>query len=464
MLDLYHATRDELIQLVHQQRAITTEQARQMTVLQAEVAELRAVLATLTTQLGLVDAPSEDDDSPRGTPARMPGLKPVQAPERPARQRKRRAKGAGRTRMTATTRVVHALTACPACGAPLAGGTLKRTREVIELPPPRVVVTEHAYLDRRCPDGGKRCVPTPDLGGAVTGQGRFGHGVTSLITVLREEARLPVRVIQTLLATLTGLHLSVGAVIGATARVAVRAQAVVTDLQQAIRASPVVHVDETGWREAGRNGYIWTFSTPQERLFVHGSRARAMVDQVLGETFAGVVVSDFYTAYTTDDRTHQYCWAHLLRDLHELVDQHPDTPTVQGWARAVHAVFVTAQTGATGSPAQRRHVRTQVEVALKQLCTPWRDTRTPQTTLCARILRHLESLFVFVTEPTVPATNNAAERSLRHLVISRKISGGTRSVSGTRTKMTLASLLGTWRLQRINPYLACRDLLASPQF
>lgn len=68
-----------------------------------------------------------------------------------------------------------------------------------------------------------------------------------------------------------------------------------------------------------------------------------------------------------------------------------------------------------------------------------------------------------VTEPEVPATTNADERSLRHLVVSRKISGGTRSPRGTATKLALASLFGTWWVQDINPYTACLDLLASPQ-
>jgi hypothetical protein len=72
------------------------------------------------------------------------------------------------------------------------------------------------------------------------------------------------------------------------------------------------------------------------------------------------------------------------------------------------------------------------------------DEQAPQRRLCARIQRHLQKLFVFVLEPHVPADNNAAERSLRPLVISRKISGGTRSPKGSRTRMTLASLFGTW--------------------
>ena len=76
---------------------------------------------------------------------------------------------------------------------------------------------------------------------------------------------------------------------------------------------------------------------------------------------------------------------------------------------------------------------------------------------------HIKELFVFVAHPEAPPDNNAAERSLRPLVISRKISGGTRSQQGTETKMTLASIFASWRAQGLNTLFACRQLLASPQ-
>ena len=77
--------------------------------------------------------------------------------------------------------------------------------------------------------------------------------------------------------------------------------------------------------------------------------------------------------------------------------------------------------------------------------------------------RHIKELFVFVAAPGVPSDNNAAERSLRPLVVSRKISGGTRSEQGTDTKMTLASLFGTWRVRGLDPLVECHKLLTSPQ-
>jgi hypothetical protein len=85
-----------------------------------------------------------------------------------------------------------------------------------------------------------------------------------------------------------------------------------------------------------------------------------------------------------------------------------------------------------------------------------------QGKLCRRIERFIKELFVFVADPAVPPDNNPAERSLRHLVTSRKISGGTRSKQGTDAKMDLASLFGTWRARGLNPFQECRQLLTSP--
>ena len=77
--------------------------------------------------------------------------------------------------------------------------------------------------------------------------------------------------------------------------------------------------------------------------------------------------------------------------------------------------------------------------------------------------RHIKQLFVFAAQPKAPPYNNATERSLRHLMVSRKISGGTRSNQITNTKMTLPSIFGTWRAYGLNSLTACRQLLASPQ-
>jgi hypothetical protein len=411
--------------------------------------------------------------------------------------------------MAPTARRVHAYGHCPSCAAALAGGTVKRTREVIELIPGRVEVTAHVYVERRCPRCQGRWLPAPGLGGQVVGQGRLGVGLLSLIATLREELRLPIERIQWYLHAVHGLALSVGAIVAASATLATRAAPLVARIQADIRAGPVVHADETGWRQDGANGYAWTFSTPTERLFVRGSRERAVLETTMGAAYGGVLVSDFYAAYTSYAGRHQYCWAHLLRDVDELVGKHRRDAGVRGWADAVHRLYRRAVTVTATDPIARRAARQRCEAALSALIAPYLTgagdaappseptTATadavpaapasasapaavppaaatapptaavgpdaPPAALCRRMERHLGELFVFVEDPAVPPTNNAAERTLRHLVVSRKISGGTRSDEGTTTKTRLATLFGTWRLQGLDPLAQCRQLLAAPQ-
>jgi hypothetical protein len=437
--------------------------------LRQEVAALRAAMAALQERVGVLLATAEPPDGGGGVPrpTAMPGLKPAgrdRAGGSGPRPRKRRARGYGRKRMAPTARRVHAYARCPHCSTPLRGGTVTRTREVVELIPGRVEVTAHAYVERRCPRCRGRWLPAPDLDGLVVGQGRLGVGLLSLIATLREELRLPVERIQWYLHAVHGLALGVGAIVAAGATLAARAAPLVAQIRAAIRSSPVVHADETGWRQDGRNGYAWTFSTPSACAFVRGSRERAVLEGALGDDFAGVLVSDFYAAYTGYDGRHQYCWAHLLRDIDELTEQHRDDATVRGWADGVHRLYQRAKADAGGAPATRRQRRQAYEAELEALCAPYLGRATaPQRVLCERITKHLRELFVFVEEPTVPSTNNAAERSLRHLVTSRKISGGTRSEAGTATKMALATLFGTWRLRGLNPLEQCRALLTQSQ-
>lgn len=468
-LDLYRASREELIALVLRQREQITDLEQRVARHEAELATLRATLSQLSERVGVLLAAVEPTpgDAPAGHPSGMPGLKPTSGritPPRPPAPRKRRSGGYGRQRMRPTARHVHAYAHCPHCRTALRGGTVKRTREVIEIVPAPVAVTEHVYVERRCRRCGGRWLPGPELAGVVVGQCRLGVGLLSLIATLREELRLPIGAIQWYLDAVHGLRLSVGAIVGALHTVAQRVMPLVASLREAIRASPVLHVDETGWREDGHNGYVWTFSTATARRFIHGTRQRAVLEGEIGTDYGGVLISDFYAAYTTYEGRHQYCWAHLLRDVDALVAQHPDDATVRGWADGVHGVYQRACAGGAPTPPARQQVRQACEADLRTRCAPYVAVpEAPQRGLCERISKHLHELFVFVEDPKVPPTNNAAERSLRHLVTARKISGGTRSPAGTATKMMLASLFGTWRLQGLNPLAECRALLANPQ-
>jgi transposase len=454
-------THAELVDLVLRQLELIDR-------LQATIVQQQALVGQLEARVRALEAERERNDPTK----KMPGLKPAATPRRrKAGPRRPREHGFSRVRGAPTERVEHAAETCPRCATPLSGGWVAWRKEVVEIPEAPVRVIEHVYLARRCPNGACRARVTPPAAsaaelGVASERERLGVHLVSLMAALRAELRLPVNLIQWYLEAVHGLELSAGAIVAALQRVASRGEAAVAAIQAAIRASPVVHADETGLREDGANGYLWSFSTPTERYFVRGGRHKEVVDEVLGPSFTGVLVTDFYAAYDHYDGPHQRCWAHLLRDIHVLGERHPSAAGLRGWADQVHAVYERARR-VTGPAATRRRARRQCEADLLAACRPYLDAdaaAAPQAVLCRRIAKYLPELFTFIADPAVPPTNNAAERSVRHIVIQRKISGGTRSPAGTTTLTRLATLFGTWRARGLDPLTACRRLLlAQPQ-
>jgi transposase len=462
-----HASREELLAVVF---ALERENAEQQKTILAQgqiikgfvarVQELEARIVELEAQIRQLEARLS-----KGGQKGMPGTKPESKdPAQPKKPRKRRPHGFARRRAVPDEQVFHAVERCPKCDVVLKGEAVKYRRQVIELPVVPVRVVEHVFIERQCPLCGARLVPKDALAGVVVGKQRLGANVVSLISTLREEGRLPVRVIQWYLKTFHRLPLSVGGIVGVVQGVAARGEKALSQTLERVRASPVVGADETGWREDGTNGYIWTFSTEKERYFVRRGRNKEVVDEVLGEEFSGVLVTDFYAAYNHYAGLHQRCWSHLLRDIHDLKQLYPDDEGLGRWAEDVHAVYVEAKAYSNPKGRERWRAKERFEQRLLPLCQPFvEDKGAAQRLLCKRISNFLSELFVFVAYPEVPSDNNGAERSLRHLVTSRKISGGTRSQKGSDTKMALASLFGTWRAQGINPFFACRKLLISSQ-
>ena len=257
-------------------------------------------------------------------------------------------------RREAPTQVVeHRIRHCPVCANALGGISVARRRQVIELPsPPPVEVTEHVVYHGWCSQCQQWREAPLDVSLEVIGQGRMGVKLTSVIAYLRTVMRLPVRQIQAYLATLHGLKISSGEIVELLHRAKTHLQLAVAALKQQIRASPAVQADETGWREDGKNGYIWSVSTPEVRYYeYHHSRGSEVVKQLLGESFEGVLGSDFYASYNIYQGLHQRCWVHLLREGHELKEEYRDDPQVQQWAKEVKAVYERAVAYAGPDPS-----------------------------------------------------------------------------------------------------------------
>jgi transposase len=422
--------------------------AEQRTQIAALEEHLRTLTAQVTTLVARI-AELEHRDPPPWVKANRP------KPTAPRPSRRRRGQAFVRRRETPTEVITHAAVHCPDCQTALGGGWVRWRRQIIDLPLAPATVTEHVVVTRCCPACRRLVTPTLDLSAQVLGRHRVSLRLMGLVALLREHLRLPVAAIQSYLAEVHRLHLSRGEIVALLATVAQQAETAAMAIRDAIRHSPVVHGDETGWRQDGQNGYLWSVSTPRLRFFLAGNRSKAMVDTVLGDQCTGVLVTDFYAAYDHYPGPHQRCWVHLLRDIHELQRLHPTDVGLARWARQVKRLYEKATAAPRPPPAWsaqrqeswRRRRQHAAEAVLAKRCRPFVGQPVPQRVLCQRILKYLPELFTFVADPRVPADNNAAERSIRPIVVQRKISGGTRSAVGTQTRTTLWTLTETWRLQ-----------------
>ena len=441
-------------------RQVIAEQEQRIGALQ----QLNGILEQRIAQL-------ERDSDNRPPSFVKPNRPKSEGPKKPRRKRAGE-HNHGRRREPPTRTVQRVVDRCPECNYKLQGQSVDYARQVIELPPPPPVeVIEYQVIKRYCPKCEAWRSPHLDLSGQVFGQGRMGVRLASLIAYLRNGVRVPFRGIRYYLQTAHQLTISTGEIVELLHEVRKATKATVEGLKSEAQASPVLHGDETGWREDGRNGYIWSFSTPGEsgvRYYEYdASRSHHVVERILGTEFDGHLVSDFYAGYNEYAGEHQRCWIHLLRDLHELKERHAQEAGVVEWAQAVRKLYDDAQEWlkVTEPPTQQerevnyvRLVGRSHELGVKHA----RSKGHPCWALAKRLLRHEDELFQFVLVPGLSADNNLAERSIRPLVVVRKISGGSRSGEGTKTRMALASLFETWLARGLNPFVQCVTLLTQP--
>lgn len=462
----------------------------EVVLLREENKRLQELLEQALARIAVLEAELEQVRNSPPSSASLTVKAPTQrkdSKDRPARRKRAKDQNAARQRETPTRTVEHRLEQCPDCAYPLRHPTLAKRRQVVELPPPQPVqVTEHQLFRSWCARCSKWHYASVDLSGQVVGHGRIGVRIASLIAYLSTCMRMSVRLIREYLYTIHSVTLSIGEIVGLRHRVAEAPplKQAVHSIKERIRHSRVVHADETTWCEGGQNGYIWCFSTPEGERYYEYRRSRAgeVARGILGSSFKGVLCSDFYCGYNGYEGEHQRCWTHLLRDLHSLKEEHPDNAAVMEWAKEVRAMYDAANQlllpDALGPPTdeearQHPHKYRQRHQEYKQLVEQaaclgqqYAEAKVHRThpchALCKRLLRHHDELFQFLLVAGLSSSNNLAERSVRPVVVSRKVSGGTQSPRGSTTRMTLASLMGTWRAKGTNPFDQCLTLLSHP--
>lgn len=367
-----------------------------------------------------------------------------------------------------TNMMFHSHEICPDCSGALGKPSVAYTRQIIDIPIKATTITEHVIFKRYCFSCKRRVYPAPDLSSYTVGKHRIGINLMGLVATMREEERQPYEMIQNHLKIFYHLKLSVGEITTICQKTAHWGQPQYEAIKQTLLDSTVIYADETGGRENGRNGYYWNYSNEKAQLVLYDhSRGSRVVESMIDDDYAGAVVSDFYAAYNIHLGFHQRCWVHYLRDMKELKTLYPTDKKLQIWTRDIKTLYEKAK-AYIGPPdtipiGLQQQMREQEEAWFKQklrdICQPYLNQQTVFSTLNARALKYIVELFTFVRFSGVKSDNNTAEKALRHLVVSRKISGGTRSAKGSKTKAILTSLFGTWRLQNLNPFEQTKLLL-----
>ena len=217
-------------------------------------------------------------------------------------------------------------------------------------------------------------------------------------------------------------------------------------LIETYRQAAVKHADETGWRTDGNNGYAWLFCTPDISIYrFRGSRSASVAKEVFGQKpLPGTLVVDRYSGYNRMPCSIQYCYAHLLRAVRDLEKDFPENAEIKTFVEALAPQLANAISLRTLDITDRQFERQAAKIKNEIINITNSQARHPAIQKIQDIFREKpERLYHWADDRNVPADNNLAERELRPLVIARKISFGSQSDAGARTRELLMTVLHT---------------------
>jgi transposase len=328
---------------------------------------------------------------------------------------------------------------------------------------PRTLVTCFQHQQGYCPRCGKKVwQPGPgELPGAY-----IGPAAKATAAYLRYQLNVSDRKISRFFSDFFGLTFVPASAYGFERQAVRRARPLYEDLRQKIQALAVAHADETSWRHDGHPYWAW-YAGDDDLAFYHldAHRTAEAAQAVLGESFAGTLVADAYASYNrVHPKDRQSCLAHIKTKAKELEAEvallkgraadpaaRQFCQSIQAWVHTacqVHHRLARGRWRARSAQRQGEHLREE----LRALCAA--PLGYAKAEAFRQRLRGPEQklLFTCFRRPHVPPTNNQAERSLRPLVIMRKIVQGTRSDKGLENHSVLRSLFETARRQGHKPH------------
>ena len=409
---------------------------------QQRINELEEEVVQLKARLRYQERSAAEGPFGSSTPSSKVPVKPDSLAERQARKGGARVGHAGHGRGSVdeadADRVerVPAPEGCPDCGGPLETRGL-RPRTVMDCAPLRVEEVVYHLEQKQCPQCGRRMTARAP---GVLPKALYGNRLLAHVAVEHYVYGLTLGQLE----RQTGVGYS--SLVGAMHLLARWVERATERLVHEYRAAPVKHADETGWRTDGKNGYAWLFATPTESVYrFRRSRSAAVAKEVLGtRRLPGVLVVDRYGAYHQAPCAVQYCYAHLLRDLEDLEKEFPEQDEVRRFVGALAPLLAQAM-GLRGLDLTARAFRGRAaRIKRAILRVIHHPARHPAVQGYQDLFRQkADRLYHWARDRRIPAENNFAERELRPLVVARKISFGSQSEAGDRTREVLMTVLHT---------------------
>src|SRR6266581_1943561 len=313
---------------------------------------------------------------------------------------------------------------------------------------------------------GRHPLQTSDAVGV--GSVQLGPEALTLAAILNKQMGLSLGHTRQVLCYGFGLEVSRGGLYRALARMAGRAAPTYDGLVETARQAPVNGMDETGWRVGGRLQWLHVAVSAQVTVYaILPGRGYEQSVVILGAEYDGFLIHDGWAPYYRFQFAfHQSCLAHLLKRCREMAQI--ASPSALAFPQAVEHLLQTSlelRDRYTRGEISERGVGTATGMLEAQLDRMLGTHR--QNAANRRLARHLEHerlwLFTFLYCPGLDATNNAAERAIRGMVIARKVWGGNRTWAGARTQQILVSVLRTCWQQGKDAFTRCVRLLRAPR-
>jgi transposase len=343
--------------------------------------------------------------------------------------------------------ISHPVTTCRDCGLSLADAAIEKItkRQVFDIPAPQIVVTEHQVASKRCCCGS---ITTSCFPAAITAPVQYGPRIKSLAVYLMNQQFIPEDRLQHLFKDVFSLPISTATLANVNTVFADKVINTQTAVLEALKLSPVKHLDETGFRIGGKTQWLHVISN-QNATYYHVSAKRGHLLTGL----SGTIVHDHWKPYfTIPDVQHGLCNAHHLRELKALEELEGEN-----WAARMGRLlrFSNKIKGAYDriSKVYDRIIKDGLAFHDRHPPLEGRKKRTGHN-LLLRLQSFKEAVLRFYTDPSVPFTNNQAEQDLRMMKVKQKISGGFRTTKGAECFATIRGFIATKVKQNLNAFQA----------